>query len=281
MKHGGKVLIGLAGGLMLGQPLFGLTPEGGNPYATIADRNVFALKAIPPPPPPPDPNVTPPQKIVLLGIVTVFGKQEVLYRTMASAKLGEAPKEMTFSTAVGGRDGEVEILEVDRAAGSVKVKNHGVEQTLTLEKDGMKPAGTAPPVGVPAIPGIVPVPAPGGGVPGVPGVPTAGAIPMPMPTPTTAGGVTTFGGAATLKRELRVTPTTAAGYSAASGTSAGGVVMPGAGTSPNHMRNWPPENTALTPDEQALSHIIQNTANKAAIERGEMPPLPAPPLPTK
>lgn len=274
MKHGGKVLIGLAGGLMLGLPAFGLTPEGGNPYASIADRNVFSLKPIPPPPPPPDPNVTPPQKITLLGIVTVFGKQEVLYKTLASAKPGDPPKEMSFSTAVGGRDGDVEILEVDRAAGIVKVKNHNVEQTLTLEKDSLKPTGTAPPVGVSAIPGVVPVPPP---VPGAPAVPNVGGVPMP----TTGGGVTAFGGAANLRRELRVTPTTAAGYSAASGSTAGGVAIPGAGTTPNHMRNWPPENHSLTADEQALSHIIQNTANQKLIERGEMPPLPAPPLPTK
>lgn len=259
----------LAGGLAWAGTALGVTAGSGNPYAAIADRNVFSLRA-PPPPPTNEVAVTPPQKITLLGIVTAFGRKEVLFKTMASSKPPEAPKETSYSMGIGERQGEVDILEIDDVAGSVKVMNHNVPQTLTLEKDGLKPSGSAAPTGLPAVPGVVPSVRP------FPAVPMAGAgISLPSP----AGGnnsVTTFGGAASLKRELRVpsaTPTTAAGYAGASGQTIGGMVAtPGAANLPNHMRNWPPENSALTPDEQTVSHILQNEYNKG---KG-LPPLPGP-----
>ena len=264
MKNCGKIVLGLAGGLMLDSAAFGISADSGNPYGLIADRNVFSLKS----PPLPDTNVvavTPPQKVTLLGIVSAFGREEVILKTLAIMKPGEAAKETTFSVGVGERQGEIDVLDIDHIAGSVKVKNHNVEQLLTLEKDGLKPAGGPVPNGLPAIPGVVPMAQP------IPGVPMTGGV--PAPSPYGGGTVTSFGGAANVKRELRV-PTTAAGYSAASGNAAGAAVAsPGAGTLPNHMVNWPPENNSMSPEEQAASHLVQAGADK----NGQMPPFP--PLP--
>jgi len=73
MKHGGKMLICLIGGLALRIAANEVTTESSNnPYQSIVDRNVFALK---PPPPPPDPEATkpPPVKITLTVSLRFWG----------------------------------------------------------------------------------------------------------------------------------------------------------------------------------------------------------------
>ena len=134
MKHIGRLALGLAGGLVLQWQAVALTPEGG-PYATIVSQNVFRLQsptlnepAIPPIPPP---------KITLLGIVSGHGPKQVMFKYVA----GTPPKE--FSCVLGENelaDG-VEVIEIMERTGLVRLRNHGQDQTLSLEKDGMKPGG--------------------------------------------------------------------------------------------------------------------------------------------
>lgn len=241
MKHGGKVAICIAASMGLQLSAHALTADPNNPYTPIVDRNVFSLKPIPVVDPAANtPPPTPPQKITLLGIVSYLGKKEVIFKTLASSKPGEAQKETTFSLGVGELQGDVEIIDIDHLAGTVRLKNHSVDQFLSLEKDGMKPAGGA------GAPGVGP------GAPGVPGVspvPTAPAAPGGAPSP--------FGGAANVQRPIRGSaptpsaPTTAAGYSTQS----------------------------MTAEEQAAVMEVQRVLTKDRVDRGELPPLPPPPTP--
>lgn len=165
MKRGGKMLACMMGGLAVCTVAHGVTKENSeNPYQSIIDRNVFSLK---PPPPAPDPSeANKPQvlKITLTGITTIFGDKRVLMKTApVPGKGGEAAKkEESYILTVGQREGDIEVIDIDEKAGSVKVNNGGTVQTLTFEKDGAKlPATTAPAVlGVPAL-----------GTPQIPGLP--------------------------------------------------------------------------------------------------------------
>jgi hypothetical protein len=187
-----------------------------NPYQSIIDRNVFSLK---PPPPPPDPaEANKPQvlKITLTGITTIFGDKRVLMKTAPPpGKPGEGPKtDQSYILTVGQREGDIEVIDIDEKAGSVKVNNGGTVQTLTFEKDGAKlPATPAPAVpgvpGAPQLPGL-PVSRPGQlpatGTPNfqlptrVPRIPTAGAQASGMPaglmaSPAAGAGITPAYGA--------------------------------------------------------------------------------------
>jgi len=165
MRHGEKVAICLAGGLALHTGAQATRPDSpGNPYSGIVVRNVFALT-----PAPPTTTISvqippPLQKIVLTGIVNYGGKKQVFFKTLMSAKPGEPAREISFILSEGERAGEIEILEITEVAGTVRVKNHGLEQSLSLEKDGMKPsAGAGGGLGaLPAVPGLN---APGAGAP--------------------------------------------------------------------------------------------------------------------
>ncbi len=135
-----------------------------NQYQAIVQRNVFALK---PPPPPPDPNAVPkvdPPNIKLQGITTILGRRQVLGKVLA--KPPQQAKEQSFVLAEGEREGEVEIVSIDENSGTVKLKNHGSEFTLTMKDDAEKPPAGGTPVAFaapgapPAIPGMPAVPPP-------------------------------------------------------------------------------------------------------------------------
>lgn len=114
-----------------------------NPYAAIVRRNVFQLKAALPVPrvvvsPAPPPTIT------LLGIVAGNGPKQLLFKT----PVGTPPREAKYILGESERADEIEVIQINVAAGLVQLRNRGLEQTLSLEKDGLKPGG-APPVGAP------------------------------------------------------------------------------------------------------------------------------------
>ncbi len=126
--------------------------EGENPYQSIVDRTVFALKPPPdpeslkPPPPPPPP-------IELQGISVLFGRKRVLFTvTVPGSKPGEPPKRTALILAEGERQEDVEVLEIDERTGTVKFNNHGQEDIKTLEKDSSKIAAAPPPRPQPGAP---------------------------------------------------------------------------------------------------------------------------------
>jgi len=96
-------------GLMAGGAATNVWGEAqNNPYQAIVERNPFGLK---PPPPPPDPTpvapVTPPGKVILTGITSMFGPT---HRALLEITEQEAGKGATTRKPIlreGERDGAV------------------------------------------------------------------------------------------------------------------------------------------------------------------------------
>jgi hypothetical protein len=231
MKHGGKLLVCVMGGLTVCTAASAVTSQTeapGNPYQSIIDRNVFSLK---PPPPPVDPaETTKPTvvKITLTGITTILGNKRVLMKTAPPpGKPGEGPKtDQSYILTEGQREGDIEVIQIDDKAGSVKVNNAGTIQTLTFEKDGAKLPSTPAPV----IPGV-----PGGFAPQIPG------LPVTRPGP---GGVTP-----TFQLPTRVPRLPNTGSQASNPTPGFGSASPVAGAASSSVApGFLPGNTTSSPN---------------------------------
>lgn len=137
MNYSGRIAICLAVGLVLQMNANALTLEG-SPYAAIVKRNVFRLTT--PPPVEQDVPEVPPPKITLLGIVSGFGPKQVMFKILT----GTPPRENSYALGEMEHADEIEVIEIMESAGLVRVKNHAREQTLSLEKDGLKPGSLSP-----------------------------------------------------------------------------------------------------------------------------------------
>ena len=297
MKLGDKTAMGLAAGLALSLTAHAVTPDNpsssSGPYQTIVDRNVFGLR---PPPPPPDPaelNKPKPVNITLTGILAgkVFGGKKALMKTPpAPSKPGEPPpQEHSMVLGIGEADGDVQVLEIDEKAGSVKVKNAGEVVTLTFKDNGLKPSAGAP---VPGAPPGLPTPT---GFPGQPPMKAAGGFQPPAGNPgfsMPARNVRTgLPGSASTYNPYN--PQNSAGY----GTTAGSGInssTPGYGynpsvattassgnpgalsmnsltapaTQPGQFKSWPPENFSMSPEQEALLNYAQRQKDPG------VPPIP-------
>ncbi len=215
----------MMGGLAVCTAASGVTSDApANPYQSIIDRNVFSLK---PPPPPPDPSETAKPtalKITLTGITTILGNKRVLMKTAAPpGKPGEPPKtEQSYILTEGQREGDIEVIEIDDKAGSVKVNNAGTIQTLTFEKDGAKLPST-------------PTPA----APGVPGAPVIPGLPVNRAVPSAPGTTPTF----QLPTRIPRLPAPGAQASIASPTTGIGSTLPVTGATPTYTPGFLPGNT--------------------------------------
>jgi hypothetical protein len=150
-------LLTLASGaiLLFRQPTAGLASPQTNPYSGIIQRNVFALKPSAQSEPAADPVQEPPIKIILTGVTTIFGDNRVLMKVpVPIGKAGEPPQpERCYILSEGQSQDGIEVLKVDVVAGSVRIKNHGVAQVLTLAANGILLPGSpvpapSPPPGV-------------------------------------------------------------------------------------------------------------------------------------
>ena len=106
-----------------------------NPYAkAIVGRNVFSL--IPPSPARiVDPPPTPRPRITLQGVTTMLSRRQVLFKVQMPTKPGEPANETLFVLSEGEREGEIEVLEIDERAGTVRFNNRGSVETLNLKND--------------------------------------------------------------------------------------------------------------------------------------------------
>ena len=102
-----------------------------HPYKNIPAANVFRLKS---PARPEGPVPLPPPKITLQGLTTVLPRPHVLFKVMMPATSSEPAKETAFVLGEGEREGEIQVLEINERAGTVRLLNHGVEQTLALPR---------------------------------------------------------------------------------------------------------------------------------------------------
>ena len=277
MTNGAKLLLCALSALVCWTGTHAVATEtsGGNPYQAIVDRNVFGLK---PPAPPPDPeaNKPPPSKITLTGLYEMGGIKRVLMKVQMPARPPEPAKEVPMTLSEGQREGDVEVLEIDTIARTAKVNNSGTITSLDFTNNGVKIASAGPPGGPPnpagASPGLAPPnPFAPGGV--SKGIPTA----RPMRLDPT--------GAAVLPGGVRPSATysavpTAPAYNAPPGIAVGGsasgaLTLPGMPSAPGtttRQKNWPPE--PATAEEAAILEAAYAMKNKAAIERGDLPPLP-------
>lgn len=169
----------------------------GNPYTAIVGRNTFALKPpaaiagplVPPPAPPPN--------ISLQGISTILGRAQALLKVKIAPKPPEPAKEQSLVMDVGQREGDVEVLSIDPASGTVNLSNQGSPLTLNI-KDADKPiAGPAITSVQPManLPGIAPSLPPPAQV--VPAAAELGNKPMVPTRPLRTDGAATTGAVAT------------------------------------------------------------------------------------
>jgi hypothetical protein len=202
--------------------------EGGMPYATIMERNVFGLVPLPTNPPDAGPPKDPPPKITPNGIMTVFGKLQVLFKVSVPGKPNQPAKDESYVMCEGDRQDEIEVQKIDEPGAVITFNNHGEIQKLPLVAGtggGGPPAGGTPP------------PVPGMGAAGFPGAPGAG-----------------FPGAARFGRN-RPVPTTATPPPDAAPPTASGVpegMTPTTGGFINSRGIFQPAAPQMSPEQQVL-----------------------------
>ncbi len=265
---------------MVSAAAHGITEESGNPFQKIVDRNVFGLKP-PPPPPSTEPPKAPAPKITLTGTMTWKGKKKAFLKTPPPpVKPGEQPKgEQYYIVEEGGQDREMEVLEIDEKAGTVKVKYAGSEPiSLNYTDNGAKPIAAGPVPGVPQ-PGMIPPPPTG--MPGVqPSIP--GSRPLPtrtlrLPTPVTPPGRVPGGATGYTPSGAYIPPSS--GLQVA--TAGGNVSLPAfniSGSTPAATQQTAPQTPPapqLTPEQQAILMEVQREQNTG---NPNFPPLPPTPL---
>jgi hypothetical protein len=105
---------------------------GPNPYATIAARNIFGLQSAAPAPPVPVVDAPPP-KILATGTMSIFGREQVLFKVLnREDSPGARTIETFFVLAEGEHEAGVEVVKIDQRAGTVTFGNHGVAQQISL-----------------------------------------------------------------------------------------------------------------------------------------------------
>jgi hypothetical protein len=132
-------------------------------YRVIVERNPFGLK--PPPPPPTNaPPPAPPKDEILLTGITSIGSLRAYF--MSKAPQGKQPD--FYSLGVDERRDGLEVLGIDLANKSVRVRTGGAESVMTFASNGVKPPATpaGPPPGTPGTPGVPQPPGAGQNVPG-------------------------------------------------------------------------------------------------------------------
>jgi hypothetical protein len=276
-----------------------------NPYTPIVERNVFGLR--PPPVPGPETNqttVTPPAKVVLTGITSMFGPNSK--RAFFEITQQEPGKQATAATpkrpilGEGDREGEIEVLSIDIDHNIVKIRNGTVESELTFEVPKSGGSGSSGGAGSGAnlaanLPGVNP-PAP------PPTQPTIISSSEPRGGVTMLGGgggfagnsagVTSFGGSTPMASGSSGGISSFGGLPATGGpgfAGAGNPALAAAGglpTIPNRpVRTPPPETQQIDPVTQQIlmeanrMRYEQGTSPKPTSSGGSRPPLQYPPLP--
>jgi len=180
----------LVASLAASVPSFAVTPDDenppGNPFQSIVERNVFAIKPPPPveekpvealPPPPP------PTKVVLTGILNILGPPRALLE-VAENEPGKQPNTKKPILREGEREGAIEVLAIDIVKNIVRIRNGNIETNLTFEalKQTTAPAMAAAPTS-PAL-----------NMPPAIGANTGAILPTPSTTPAAVTTTSTHNG---------------------------------------------------------------------------------------
>ena len=135
--NGKNVTLSLLAGLAVALPALASTP-----YAAIPARNVFGL--VPPPVIMQDPPAAEPiAKIRPNGLMTIFGRWQVLFLVTLAAQPGQpAPPETAHILALGDSEDGISVLRINTQAGYITFDNHGIIQDLPFTQN---PAPNPPP----------------------------------------------------------------------------------------------------------------------------------------
>ena len=132
-----------------------------SPYKTIAERNAFGLKPPPPPVVAAPPVVEQAKSDLKLTGITSFGSVKAYF--MATDPKSKAPE--YFSLGVDEKKDGIEVLSIDDAGKSVRIRSAAGETLMSFVTHGVTPP-TTPPASTPA--------------PGAPGIPGASPGSSPM-----------------------------------------------------------------------------------------------------
>jgi len=102
------------------------------PFASIVARNMFSLVPIPPEAPSVVDPVDPPPKITPTGIMTIFGRDQALFKASNMARPGQPSKEEAYVLSEGERQDDIEVVKIDHLDGVITFNNHGTIQELPL-----------------------------------------------------------------------------------------------------------------------------------------------------
>lgn len=149
MKLRWRFILGsLTVGWLSGQTLLAVVAPEENPYTPIVARNVFGLLPLPTNNPADLAPATPLPKISPNGIMTVFGKLQVLFKVAKPPPAGQPAKDESYVMSEGDRQDDIEVQKIDEPNATITFNNHGTIQTLELMKSsgpaGGPPAGAAP-----------------------------------------------------------------------------------------------------------------------------------------
>jgi hypothetical protein len=133
-------------------------------YQSIPERNPFGLRqATQPQKPQEQPAELP--RVKLTGITTILGnKRAVLEVRSPAAKpgqpgvqgqpAGQPPTGESLILSEGQREGNIEMLQINEEAGTVRIVNSGQPVTITFEEEPIQAAPPAPAQGI-APPGVM------------------------------------------------------------------------------------------------------------------------------
>ena len=228
-----------------------------NPYQAISERNAFGLKDAPPPPEnTPPPPLVPQSKVILTGTTSMLGITRALLE-ITETEPGKAGTVRKPILREGERDGAIEVVSINIEQSLVKIRNAGLEASLSFEAP--KLTGTGSP----------PAPVPGG----IAAPPPALSANVGGNHPGKAGGVPVYGN------------TAAAGVAnAAAGTRAvvqapygsGAGAMPGAGA--GGLRSIPSRSVRIegsAPSDAARQYLNMAIQHDTQTGAGQsFPPLP-------
>ncbi len=65
----------------------------------------------------------------------MFGNKLALFKVQMPSRPPDPAREQSFILGKGQRDGEIEVLEIDDKARSVKVNSFGTVMTVAFDKD--------------------------------------------------------------------------------------------------------------------------------------------------
>jgi hypothetical protein len=155
-----------------------------NPYAVISDRNVFRLNPPPPPPPPPEVKPSDLPQYKLTGIIKVGEVTRVLFALAPK----DAKEQTTYlNLAAGERQGQLELVKINKEKEEVDVINSGTPMTLSVASNSFASAKGAAPAAAPNNPALR-------RLPGFPAPPVAPAAAAAEASPASSPGAIIIGG---------------------------------------------------------------------------------------